>query len=43
MQESFVGEAERADLENETDVVKMVKEIRRERWESSHADNRPVR
>lgn len=29
---AFEGEAERLELENEDDVVAMVKDIRRERW-----------
>ncbi|MDR1321380.1 MAG: type II toxin-antitoxin system PrlF family antitoxin [Gracilibacteraceae bacterium] len=39
IQEAFAGEAERLDLQDEDDVVAMVKEIRRDRWEKSHADN----
>ena len=39
MQEAFKGEAERLGLKNEDDVVEMIKEIRRERWEKNHADN----
>jgi len=39
MQVAFEGEAERLGLKNEDDVVAMIKEIRRERWEKSHADN----
>ncbi|MDR3314552.1 MAG: AbrB/MazE/SpoVT family DNA-binding domain-containing protein [Oscillospiraceae bacterium] len=39
MQEAFAGEAERLGLRNEEDVVAMVKEIRQERWEKSHADH----
>ena len=33
------GEAERLGLEDDDDVVAMVKEIRRERWEKNHADH----
>ncbi|MDR1875115.1 MAG: AbrB/MazE/SpoVT family DNA-binding domain-containing protein [Synergistaceae bacterium] len=33
MQKAFAGEAERVGLKNEDDVVRMVREIRRERWE----------
>ena len=33
MQEAFAGEAERLGLKSEDDVVAMVKEIRRDRWE----------
>jgi hypothetical protein len=33
MQEAFAGEAERVGLTDEQDVVDMVKEIRRDRWE----------
>ncbi|MCL2512506.1 MAG: AbrB/MazE/SpoVT family DNA-binding domain-containing protein [Oscillospiraceae bacterium] len=36
---AFEGEAERLGLENEDDVVAMIKEIRRERWEKNYADN----
>ncbi len=36
---AFEGEAERLGLENDDDVVAMVKEIRRERWENTHADH----
>jgi AbrB family looped-hinge helix DNA binding protein len=39
MQEAFAGEAERLGLKDENDVVAMVKEIRRDRWEKSHAGN----
>ncbi|MDR1134789.1 MAG: AbrB/MazE/SpoVT family DNA-binding domain-containing protein [Clostridiales Family XIII bacterium] len=39
MQEAFVGEAERLGLQNEDDVVALVKEVRRDRWEKHHADN----
>lgn len=37
--ETFKGEAARLGLENDDDVVAMIKEIRRDRWEKSHADN----
>jgi len=36
---AFEGEAERLGLENDDDVVAMVKEIRRERWEKNNADH----
>ena len=39
MQEAFKGEAERLGLKNEEDVVAMVKEIRRDRWEKKNANN----
>jgi AbrB family looped-hinge helix DNA binding protein len=39
LQEAFAGEAERLGLKNEDDVVAMVKEIRRERWEKSYGNN----
>jgi AbrB family looped-hinge helix DNA binding protein len=39
MQEAFAGEAERLGLETEDDVVAMIKEIRRDRWEARHAGN----
>ncbi len=39
MQEVFEGEAERLGLKDEDDVVSMIKEIRRERWENRDADN----
>ena len=35
-QAAFSGEATRLGLKNEQDVVDMVKEIRRERWEEAH-------
>jgi len=34
---AFDGEAERLGLENDDDVVAMIKEIRRDRWENDHA------
>ena len=36
---AFEGEAERLGLENDEDVVAMVREIRSERWENNHARN----
>ena len=39
IQKAFEGEAERLGLKDEEDVVKMVKEIRKERWEEHNADN----
>jgi AbrB family looped-hinge helix DNA binding protein len=39
VQEAFSGEAERLGLENEDDVVAMVKEIRHEMWEERHGGN----
>jgi AbrB family looped-hinge helix DNA binding protein len=39
MQEAFAGEAERLGLKSEDDVVAMIKDIRRDRWEKKHADN----
>ena len=38
-QKAFEGEAERLGLKTEDDVVALVKEVRKERWEKSHADN----
>ena len=38
-QRDFEGEAERLGLKDEKDVVKMVKEVRREVWEECHARN----
>jgi len=38
-QAAFIGEAERLGLKDEQDVVAMVKEIRRERWEEAHRAN----
>ena len=37
LQQAMVGEAERLGLKSEDDVVDMIKEMRRERWEASHA------
>jgi len=39
LQEAFVGEAERLGLKDEQDVVKMIKEIRLDRWESRNGNN----
>jgi AbrB family looped-hinge helix DNA binding protein len=39
MQEAFAGEAERLGLQNEDDVVAMIKDVRRDRWKKKHADN----
>jgi len=39
LQEAMEGEAERLGLRSEEDVVAMIKEIRRERWEEAHAGN----
>jgi AbrB family looped-hinge helix DNA binding protein len=36
-QDAFSGEAERLGVKTEQDVVDLVKEIRREVWEESHA------
>ena len=38
-QKAFVGEAERLGLKTEEDVVKLVKEVRKEMWEKQNADN----
>jgi len=38
-QNAFAGEAERAGLKTEEDVVRLVKEVRREMWEETHARN----
>jgi AbrB family looped-hinge helix DNA binding protein len=38
-QEAFRGEAERLGLENEQDVVDMIKEVRREKRGKSNADH----
>jgi len=37
--QAFEGEAEALGLENNDDVVAMVKEIRRENWEKNNAGN----
>jgi len=39
LQKAFTGEAERLGLKNEDDVVAMVKEVRRERWEKRSGSN----
>lgn len=39
VREAFKDEAQRADLTSQDDVVSMVKNIRRERWEASHASD----
>jgi AbrB family looped-hinge helix DNA binding protein len=39
VQTAFKGEAERLGLKDEQDVVKLVKEVRKEMWEERHADN----
>ncbi|MCL1884969.1 MAG: AbrB/MazE/SpoVT family DNA-binding domain-containing protein [Defluviitaleaceae bacterium] len=36
---AFEGEAERIGLENEDDVVAMIKEIRKENWEKRNASD----
>lgn len=36
---AFEGEAERLGLENDDDVVAMIKEIRKKNWEKSNAGN----
>ena len=36
---AFEGEAERLNLNSEEDVVSLVKEVRKERWEKNHANN----
>ena len=36
---AFEGEAERLGLENDEDVVAMIKEIRKENWEKRNAGN----
>jgi len=38
LQEAFAGEADRLGLKDEQDVVNMVKEIRRERWENRNGN-----
>ena len=38
-QAAFAGEAERLGLESEQDVVKLVKEVRRQVWEEKNARN----
>jgi AbrB family looped-hinge helix DNA binding protein len=39
IQEVFCGEAERLGLRDEQDVVKMVKEVRKEMWEERHGSD----
>jgi len=39
LQEAFVGEAQRIGIQNEQDVVEMVKEIRQKRWETRDGNN----
>jgi hypothetical protein len=39
IQEAFCGEAERLGLRDEQDVVKMVKEVRKEMWEERHGSD----
>jgi AbrB family looped-hinge helix DNA binding protein len=39
IQETFRGEAERLGLHDEQDVVKMVKEVRKEMWEERHGSD----
>lgn len=39
IQDAFEGEAERLGLQNEQDVVDLVKEVRNEMWEERNADN----
>ena len=38
-QDAFTGEAERLNLKTEQDIVDLVKDVRREVWEESHARN----
>ena len=38
-QKTFEGEAESLGLKTEGDVVSLVKEVRKERWEKIHANN----
>jgi antitoxin PrlF len=38
VQDAFKGEAERMGLQNDQDVVDMVKKVRKEMWEERHAD-----
>ena len=35
--QAFAGEAERLGLNDDDDVVAMIKEIRKERWDDNHA------
>lgn len=39
VQGAFKGEAERLGLKDEQDVVDLVKEVRKEMWKESHANN----
>ena len=39
LQRAFTGEAERLGIKSEDDVVSMVKEIRRDRWEKRNGNN----
>jgi AbrB family looped-hinge helix DNA binding protein len=39
VQEAFCRETARLDLHDEDDVVKMVKEVRKEMWEERHGDH----
>ena len=39
VQEAFSGEAEKAGLNSEQDVVDLVKQIRKEMWEEKNANN----
>jgi hypothetical protein len=38
-QTAFAGEAERLHLQTEQDVVDLVKSVRKEMWEETHAHN----
>ena len=39
VQDAFEGEAERLGLKTEEDVVDLVKQIRKEKWDKRHANN----
>ncbi|MEN6327009.1 MAG: AbrB/MazE/SpoVT family DNA-binding domain-containing protein [Syntrophomonas sp.] len=39
VQEAFKGEAEKLGLQNEQDVVDMIKNVRKQMWEERHANN----
>ena len=39
LQKDFEGEAERLGPKSEEDVVALVKEVRKDRWEKNHANN----
>ncbi len=39
IQNEFKGEAEKAGLKSEQDIVDLVKKIRKEMWEEQHANN----